>query len=222
MDIVKVVKSFHLKASFHALTIKQKFFFSLFIISLFPILVPQQASGVYLITEDYKPVLVFDTTKSEHLGFMVQISQEATDRYYAQQLKENKDKQELLTQKVKEYLQERNSPLADYAFVLVTLRNWKKIVALANAESSLCRKYPEKLANCWGVGGANMWDMGDNLAQGVMSMNHFLNSYPKGNVKYSQMSFEDMNGFYKQPAADHWVYNNEAIYNDLVSIENSL
>lgn len=222
MDIVKIVKYFHSKANFTALSIQQKFFFLLFLFSLIPTLIPQQTSAAYLITEDYKPKLVFDTNTSDHWGFLVQLSQEATDTYYADQLKLDKAKQELLSQKVKEYLQEKNSPLAEYAFVLVTVRNWKKIVALSNAESSMCRKYPTQLANCWGVGGSKMWDMGDNLAQGIIGMNHFLNAYPKGKTKYSQMSFKQMNGLYKQPAADHWVYNNESIYNDLVAIEKSI
>jgi hypothetical protein len=130
--------------------------------------------------------------------------------------------QQRLTQEVQAYLVSQRSPLAEYASTLVTLKNWKQIVALANAESTLCRNYPEALANCWGVGGSALWDMGDNLGQGVVKMNQFLNTNPKGPVKYAQMSFDRMNGLYKKPAAAHWAYNAETVYDDLAQIENSL
>jgi hypothetical protein len=36
------------------------------------------------------------------------------------------------------------------------------------------------------------------------------------------MSFDEMNGLYKQPAAAHWAYNAQTVYDDLSAIENSL
>ena len=222
MDIVKIIKSFHLKATYASLSLKQKFFLLIFLFSFIPTLVPQQTAAAAMIAPDYKSQLVFDTGADDYLGYLAQITQEASDQYYAEQLQMNKVRQQELTDKVKAYLQAQNSPLADYAFALVTMRNWKKIVALANAESSLCRHYPVDKANCWGVGGSNLWDMGDNLAQGLLAMNHFLNTYPKGPIKYSQMSFDEMNGLYKQPAAEHWAYNAQTVYDDLSAIENSL
>lgn len=201
---------------------KHKIFLLIFLFSLVSTLVPHETYAAFLITQNYQPILVFDTSTNEYEDFLIQISQEATDQYYQEQLKREVHKQQKLTQEVQSYLISQRSPLAEYTSTLVTLRNWKQIVALANAESTLCRNYPTSLANCWGVGGSNLWDMGDNLGQGVVAMNHFLNQYPKGPVKYSQMSFERMNGFYKQPAAEHWLYNAQTVYNDLADIENSL
>ncbi len=223
MDIVRIVKSFHVRASYATLALKHKFFLLLFLVSLVPTLLPHETQAAFLITKDYKPVLVFDTTNGDYRDYLIQLGQEATDQYYQQQLEAHVQQQLLLTKKVEDYLAEQRSPLADYAGTLITLRNWKKIVALANAESTLCRNYPTGKANCWGVGGANLWDMGDDLGQGIVSMNHFLNQYPRGSTtKYSQMGFDRMNGLYKQPAAEHWLYNAESVYDELSTIEKSI
>ncbi|OGE82436.1 MAG: hypothetical protein A3B10_03140 [Candidatus Doudnabacteria bacterium RIFCSPLOWO2_01_FULL_44_21] len=222
MDIIKVIRYFHLKANFENLSWINKFFLIIFLVSLIFNLIPHEAQAAFLIVKDYKPILVFDSSSLDYTDYLVQISQEATDRYYQLQMQQQAQKQVLLAEKIQNYLESYNSPLADYAAALITMRNWKTIISLANAESSMCRKYPISTANCWGVGGSNLWDMGDNLAQGIISMNHFLNKYPKGPVKYSQMSFEQMNGFYKQPARDHWVYNNQKIYDELAAIEQNL
>lgn len=169
------------------------------------------------------PELIFDTGNTDYQDYLSQINQDLTDQYYQTQAQLAALRQQRLNQKVQIYLQEQGSPLADYASVLVSLRNWKKIVALANAESSMCEKYPVSTNNCWGVGGATLWTMGSNLGEGIVAMNHFLNMYPKhSRVKYSQMSFDQMNGLYKQPPADHWVNNNQTVYDDLVAIEQSV
>ena len=132
-------------------------------------------------------------------------------------------KQLRMNEALKKYLQENRSPLAEYSHVLLQQNNWKKIVALSNAESTMCRRYIEATSNCWGVGGTDLWDMGDNLGEGVIAMNNFLNTAPrKSNVKYSQMNFEQMNGLYKQPARDHWVYNNLQVWNELTALEKSV
>jgi hypothetical protein len=87
----------------------------------------------------------------------------------------------------------------------------------------MCRRYIERLANCWGVGGSDLWDMGENLGEGVVAMNRFLNVAPmRSSIKYSQMNFEQMNGLYKQPPGDHWVYNNLEVYNELTALEKNL
>ena len=167
--------------------------------------------------------LVFDLSDKGYEDFLDNVSAELTDQYYANQAQAKALRQQKLVSKVKEYLQEQGSPLAQYVPILVTVRNWKKIVALSNAESSMCRVYPVGKSNCWGVGGSNLLDMGDNLGQGIVTMNHFLNVYPKNaSLKYSQMSFEQMNGLYKQPPAQHWIDNNQTVYDDLTKIERSL
>jgi len=222
MDIVKKLTFAHLKASFTNLALKHKFFLIIFLVSFTVNLLPHEAYAART-RPVASPSLIFDIGNTDHLDYLDRLSEMKNDEYYRQQLEAQAWRQVDLTKKIKEYLTEQGSPLADYTQTLVTLRNWKKIVALSNAESGMCRHYVESTANCWGVGGANLWDMGSNLGQGVVAMNHFLNNYPlRSKVKYSQLNFEQMNGLYKQPAAQHWVDNNQIIYDQLTTIENSL
>jgi hypothetical protein len=224
LDIIRKVKISHLKASFENLNFRHKFFLLLCLFSLSATLMPHAVFGQE--ADAYSnsgPALVFDTGSTDYEDYVDQRTQDLTDIYYEQQARQQAMRQTVLAEKVKVYLAAHNSPLADYSSTLVSMRNWKKIIALSNAESTMCRRYPVALANCWGIGGSDLWDMGDNLGQGVISMNQFLNKYPRrSHVKYAEMSFENMNGLYKQPPADHWVYNNKSVYEELIEIENSI
>ncbi len=224
LDIIKKIKNYSSKASFKTLALRHKLSLIIFLFGIVTTLVPHITyAQVVSPTSEPGPVLVFDSGNTDYDDYLIQLNQDLTDQYYQEQARQQAIRQQRLSAAVREYLQRQNSPLADYAQILVTLRNWKKIIALANAESTLCRHYPQDKANCWGVGGVNLWDMGNNLGEGIVTMNHFLNKYPlHSGVKYSQMSFERMNGLYKQPAAQHWVDNNQAVYDDLVAIEKSI
>lgn len=226
LDIIRKIKQVHLKATFGSLALKHKFFLIICLMSFTTTLLPHETFAQIIPAaqgKDFGPVLVFDSGNTDLQDYFNQINQTLKDQYYQQQIIKQAIYEQALAAKVKAYLQQQGSPLADYASTLITLRNWKKIVALASAESSMCAHYPQGTSNCWGVGGARLWDMGDNLGQGIVAMNHFLNNSPlHSHVKYSQMSFEQMNGLYKQPPADHWVNNNQVAYDDLTAIEESL
>lgn len=224
LDIVRKIKIEPLKASFENLAFKYRIALIISLLSIITSTLPHEAFGHETqITINPNAVLVFDTSDLSYLDYLDSVSQQLAKQHRQETLKQLALRKLELTKKVKEYLQQQRSPLADYSAVLVAVKNWKKIVALANAESTLCRTYPTTKANCWGVGGANLWDMGDNLGDGIISMNKFLNNYPlKSSTKYATMSFERMNGFYKQPAADHWLYNVQSVYDDLTAIENSI
>ncbi|OGE89107.1 MAG: hypothetical protein A3J07_00935 [Candidatus Doudnabacteria bacterium RIFCSPLOWO2_02_FULL_49_13] len=224
IDIVRKIKNYPLKASFNTLALRHKFSLTLFLLGLLATLVPHVTyAQPPLLAPELGPALVFESGISDYEDYLSQLNQDLTDEYYQRQAVQQAIRQQKLATAVGAYLASQRSPLAPYASTLVSLRNWKKITALANAESTLCRRYPLDKANCWGVGGSDLWDMGDNLGEGVIAMNRFLNKYPlRSTVKYSQMSFERMNGLYKQPPGDHWVNNNKSVYNDLVAIESSI
>jgi hypothetical protein len=223
-DIVRKIKHAHLKGTFETLSFRHKFFLIVFIFSLFSTLIPHiTAAQTPSMQEQNGPVLVFDTGNSDYQDYLDQLNLDIAQTYYQNQLQQQSLRRDRLTEAVRTYLSEHNSPLAQYAPVIVTLRNWKKIIALSNAESTMCRRYPTDKSNCWGVGGANLWDMGDNLGEGVIEMNRFLNKYPlRSSVKYSQMPFEWMNGLYKQPPAQHRVDNNSIVYDELVAHEKTI
>ena len=127
-----------------------------------------------------------------------------------------------LNSALENYLRAKGSPLAEVTDTLLTLPTWERIIAIANAESTLCKRYPTHLANCWGVGGSRLWDMGDNLSQGVIAMDTFLRTSPtSSNVKYDTMPIARMNGLYKQPAEAHWAENINSVLRDLEVLKNN-
>lgn len=222
MDIVTKIKP--LRATYESLGIIYKIVIALVLVSLTSTIFPQQsyASEIEVPTA---PFMVFES--GDHIQYIDQyVSDVESELSYELKHKAavaKLQKQLKLNDKLKAYLQENRSPLAEYTSILLQQNNWKKIIALSNAESTMCRRYIEHLANCWGVGGSDLWDMGDNLGEGVVEMNKFLNNSPRlSRVKYSQMNFEQMNGLYKQPPGDHWVYNNLEVYNELTALERSV
>ena len=224
MDIFKKLTFNDLKASFEKLKPKQKFYLLVFLLSLVLNLIPHETYAFTIKAPTAsEPILVFNLSDDSVENYLEAWSAILTDQYRRQEIVAQAQRQQKLTQKIETYLAARNSPLAKFAPTLVTVKNWKKIIALSNAESTLCRFYPKSTANCWGVGGSDLWDFGNDLHDGIIGMNRFLNEYPKKmSTKYSQMSFERMNGLYKQPPGAHWVFNAKVIYDDLTVIESSL
>jgi hypothetical protein len=229
MDIIRIAKpvqnQIKVNASFRILTLKQKFFLILFLFSFTTIILPHITfAAVANPSPNASAVLVFDiSNQNSYENYLASLNQQLNNQVYSHKIQTEVLQHQLLTEKVKEYLLSQGSPLADYTETLINLKNWKKIVALASAESSICRNYPINKSNCWGVGGGNgLWNMGSNLGQAVITMNKFLNTNPKGAVKYSQMNFEQMNGIYKKPAAQHWQDNAQGVYQDLSLIESSI
>jgi hypothetical protein len=218
MDIIRKVKP--LKADFRSLCLKRKLTLLLVLVSLVTFLLPHKTFAVYQKPAE-QPQLMF--VVGDYQDYLADVSDLLTQRYRQEVLVQNALKEDDLNLRLKSYLAAQGSPLANYSKVLLSVKNWKQIVALANAESSLCRHYPKGLGNCWGVGGTDLWDMGETLGDSIIKMNKFLDNSPrKSQVKYSQMSFEQMNGLYKQPPADHWVVNNEVVFEELTELEQSL
>lgn len=225
MDVLQVIKPKikPLKASYAKLSQCHKLIVLLVIVSLLGLTLPHQTLAQE--KTNLNDGLIFIT--GDHIDYMDELRnelvKETQNKLTEQRLRKELERKQLLTASLQRYLNSYNSPLAVAAPTLINLKNWKKIVALSAAESSLCRKYPVGKANCWGVGGAELWDFGSNLHEGVIAMNKFLETHPKrSKIKYAQMSFEKMNGLYKQPAADHWLNNNQSVYDDLVELEEKL
>lgn len=218
MDIVKKIKP--LKATYESLNWFYKLGAAIVVISLVSTLFPQKS---FAMKNDQPAASLMVFESGDHTQFLAEKEAELDFTLRHETAVEKLRRQLRMNEALESYLRSKGSPLAPYAATILQQNNWKKIIALSNAESSLCKRYPTELANCWGVGGSNLWDMGDNLGQGVIAMNKFLNTAPsRSKIKYSQMNFEQMNGLYKQPPGDHWVYNNLEIYNELTALERSL
>jgi hypothetical protein len=73
------------------------------------------------------------------------------------------------------YLREKKSPLAKYAGELSRLPNWKVLIAIAQAESGLCKKTARN--NCWGIGPNNTpWSFRD-ISESLYYANYLLSKY---------------------------------------------
>jgi hypothetical protein len=222
MDIVQLVKpviAVSVKATHESLGYLSKLVITVILTSLLSIIIPHESYAAEV--KEPGPHMVFEV--GDHLQYISEIEVQQDEAVF--QLKHETAVAKLKRQMqmvgaLKDYLTQKRSPLAGYSQIILQQNNWKKIIALSNAESTLCRNYIEATSNCWGVGGSNLWDMGNNLGEGVVAMNNFLNSAPsKSPIKYSQMNFQQMNGLYKQPARDHWVSNNLETYNELTALE---
>jgi hypothetical protein len=224
MDIVQKLTFAQLKASLETLKPKQKVFLKIFLLALILNLFPHQSQALTIKAPTArKPILVFNYEDTTIKDLIYAYNQTFASKQKDETTRREAFRRGQLTIKVKNYLIANKSPLAEHADVLVSTKNWKKIVALANAESTLCRKYPISTANCWGVGGSNLWDFGNGLSDGILGMNKFLSNYPlRSPVKYAEMPFKQMNGLYKQPAADHWLYNAQSVYDELTTLEKTV
>lgn len=220
MDIIKKINLKSIRATHESFNMMYKLWIAAILISLTSIIFPHNVYAQEAVkVTDAK--IVFEV--GDHTQYISEQEEAASFQYRHETAVAKLQRQLHLGAALKSYLESKGSPLADYASTLIQQNNWKKIIALSNAESSMCRKYIPDTENCWGVGGSNLWDMGDDLGEGIVTMNNFLNNYPaKSQVKYTQMNFEQMNGLYKQPPADHWVYNNLEVYNELTSLERSV
>lgn len=184
---------------------------------------PETASAAYAPQNNGKTALVFQVNSKSKTEIIPEQIPVLTDEQLSNTDLDNQTK---ITYKqiLRNYLVAKQSPFADCVDTIVELKNADKILALANAESALGRRAPVGKHNYWGIGGSNLWKMGNNVCEGIVSMDNFLNEYPRRSaVKYTDMSFVDMCGLYKQPcpgkASHHWVKNNLAIINDLTAMK---
>jgi len=118
---------------------------------------------------------------------------------------------------LKEFLKAKKSPMADCTDILVNLDTHKKILSLSAAESSYGVHTISGTYNYWGVmAGRTLKKMGNSPCEAVLNMDKFLGEYPRRSaLKYKDMTIDAMNGLYKQPRAQHWSNNNNAVFSKL-------
>lgn len=78
------------------------------------------------------------------------------------------------------YLIQKNSPLADYAEILLMQPNWKHILSISHAESNMCRRQLGN--NCWGIGGAKYHRFYKSFAEGIVDANNLIGKYHAGGL----------------------------------------
>jgi hypothetical protein len=126
-----------------------------------------------------------------------------------------------LVVKLKEYLEDKQSPLADYADQIVTFTNWKRALAISLVESNMCRFTPKYASkgqtmesyNCSGIGGDSLRRY-DSYMGWLTDMDSLLSQ-----DNYSSRPIEKFIGYYVQPGSRAWLYGAKKTEAELTELQ---
>lgn len=117
---------------------------------------------------------------------------------------------------VREYLENKNAPLADYTEIILAQEDWKLILAISNAESNMGKRCYYN--NCSGIYGR--FDMGyaglkkyETKAHWIVDLQNLLDR------RYEGWTLDKMNGVYVYPRSQSWYAATSTVYNALDKIE---
>lgn len=125
--------------------------------------------------------------------------------------------QDPLVIKLQNYLQEHNSPLAEYSSEIVRQPNWEKALAVSYVESNMGIHCYDN--NCSGIGvkpGHPSWRKYPTKLDWFKDLSLLLE---KPLYKDRFNTFEKMRGVYVQPGSANWVYGAKKIYAELMILE---
>ena len=101
---------------------------------------------------------------------------------------------------VREYLQSKNSPLADESELLLKQKHWEFLIAISAIESEFCQR--QLSWNCWGIGGDMYYRHYSSLRAAIIDADDFITHWQS---KGRWLTVEDMNCSYVQPCNENWV-----------------
>ncbi|MCL5666428.1 MAG: hypothetical protein M1383_01515 [Patescibacteria group bacterium] len=121
-----------------------------------------------------------------------------------------------LVAKVKAYLEDHGSPLAEYAAQIVQQPQWQRALGVSYVESNMGIHCYNN--NCSGIGvkpGHPSWRKYATKLDWFIDLNNLLET-PLYKEKYN--TFQKMKGVYVQPGSQSWVYGAQKVYNELMQI----
>lgn len=107
-----------------------------------------------------------------------------------------------------QYLNEKKSPLANYAGQLARLRNWKLLLGIAHAETNLCKKTDKN--NCWGIGPGKPFRYED-IVNSLYYANYLLDKYQLLGMDNPETMVRTYVGYYNP----NWIAAINDIYYEL-------
>lgn len=125
--------------------------------------------------------------------------------------------QDPLVIKLRDYLEQHNSPLAEYAAEMVQNPNWEKALAISNVESNMGIHCYDN--NCSGIGvkpGHPSWRKYSTKLEWFRDLCELLEQ-PLYKDRFN--TFEKMRGVYVQPGSASWVYGAKKTYAELMILE---
>jgi len=121
-----------------------------------------------------------------------------------------------LVMKLKVYLEEHNSPLAEYADQMILQPQWQRALAISWVESNFGIHCANN--NCSGIGvapGHPAWRKYETKLDWFKDMCQLLEK-PIYKEKYT--TFEKMKGIYVYPGSNSWVYGAKTKYAELMAL----
>ncbi len=112
--------------------------------------------------------------------------------------------------KLKQYLEDKKSPLVEIVNTIAELKHWKLVLAISNSESSLGRRCYEN--NCSGIGvepGHPLWRSYNTKAEWAKDLDKLLGR------RYKDWTLEKMNGVYNQPGSQNWLMASKQILEEM-------
>ncbi|MDB4939749.1 MAG: hypothetical protein JWO40_174 [Candidatus Doudnabacteria bacterium] len=193
-------------ASLNALrSAKDKTVVILTLLSLVPWITPVAKAHAQIVGQENSQVFEIKTENPDSLL--------SPENKISQIKKENADKQVAL---LTEYLEKRNSPLADYAGIILAQKDWKTIIAISNAESTMGQHCYYN--NCSGI--YARYDQGyaglkkyETKADWIVDLQGLLSK------RYDGWTLDKMNGIYVYPRSTSWIRATKSVYTDLNKIE---
>ena len=117
---------------------------------------------------------------------------------------------------LKQYLEDNDSPLGEYAAEMVQQRQWQRALAISYVESHMGRDCFDN--NCSGIGvkpGHPSWRKYKTKLDWFIDLNNLLE---KPIYKERFTTFKQMKGVYVQPGSSAWVNGAQKKYDDLIAI----
>jgi hypothetical protein len=115
-------------------------------------------------------------------------------------------------QLVRAYLESKNAPLAQYTEILLAQEDWKKIIAISNAESNMGKRCYKN--NCSGImfrtGGLRSYE---SIPEWIVDFQGLIDR------RYKTKSLDQMNGVYVVPRSANWYKASNSVYQALEQIE---
>jgi len=109
-------------------------------------------------------------------------------------------RQEQLNSKIKEFLINKDSPLAQETDFLLDQRHWKLLIAISAIESQYCKR--QIAYNCWGIGGDSAYRHYSSLREAIIDADALITKWQE---RGRWLTIEDMNCHYVVPCNPNWV-----------------
>ena len=122
--------------------------------------------------------------------------------------------EEIRIEKIKEYLEKKESPLADHAEKIASQKHWRLLIAISHIESQFCKR---KIAyNCWGLGGDSNYQKYTGYSEAIEAANKLIEKFQQ---RGKWMTVESMMGSYVVPGSPNWRNTVNGTLEELKNIE---